>query len=270
MMKYRTVFVLLVFLLAACNDPRGARITPTPGSLTPAAPVRVEPLAAQTATSVWRIVGNIGDWNVDLSIYQQSGGVVETATPAPSATVPATATAAATLIPTIAPTRTTSSTSAPLPTVTPFATPTPPPTSTPGTSTPGPVGKTCEAAVAISRGINVRDVPDISGNRKTTLAQGTRVVVSGFWTAGGFLWAQVPALAGYMVVGEYGEEFAWWVTFSNNDFCTGLDTWPPELAPPPEIAHIAALIWHDVPGANIEEMKLAWAILRQAGYSFRG
>jgi hypothetical protein len=253
------VSVVLSFLAGYAAATLDARATSSPVAVVTlpsraGLPVRVLS-AAQTETAV--MIGVVIRHGTSDTIVCLPGvpdcPLVATQGPAATPTPLATAIPTNTLKPTLPPAvtitlppsatptsfHTPTATPSPAPSQTPtepFLTPTPPPTSTPGTSTPPPVGKTCEAVVAIARGINVRDVPDVSGNHKTTLAQGSRVVISSFWKAGGFLWAQVPALAGYMVVGEYTTPFGWWVTFSNNEFCTGLGSWPPELTPPPEVA----------------------------------
>jgi len=261
----------LAVLIAACGAPAPA-----------AAPARA-PAQVETATSVWRVVGKVGPYDVDLTIYQDNGGPVATASATPAATLPAqtaspTFAATTPLTNTPRPTLqasvtlqfTPSPTTTPVYTLTPDASPTPPATSTPGTSTPAPDGKVCEAVVAIPGGINIRAAASTTSTIKSKAPQGTRVVVQAFQKAGGYLWATVAN--GYMVVGQYIDPFAWWVSFNSNEFCDTKPGWDFAIPAPPEVATVVKVpifAFHAVPGANINEMIEAGRVLLAADIPFR-
>jgi len=270
-MKRLLVFAVLLIVLVACGAPAPAAV-----------PARVVAGALQTETPVWRVVGRIGDWDVNLTIYQQPGVVATpspTAPPATSATPtsatptpPLTNTARPSVTPTLTITLTPSPTFTSTPTFTPDASPTPPATSTPGSATLAPDGKLCELVVGIPSGINIRAAASTTSTIKSKAPQGTRQVVDQFVTAGGYLWAYLPMRAGYMVVGQYINPFAWWVSFNSNEFCDTLPGWDFAIPPPPEVAQVVKapiFAFHAVPGANVNEMIEAGRVLLAADIPFR-
>ena len=260
------IVIALAVLLVACGAPA------------PAAPARVVAGAAQTSTAV--VIGMVvrdgtSDYIVCLPDVPDcplvaTEGPLPTATqqtPAsPTATAPVTNTPRATIAPTASnlPANTPVPTNTAIHTSTPDASPTPPATSTPGTSTPAPDTKLCEAVVAINGGINVREKADVFSAIKAKAPQGSRVTVQAFQKAGGYLWATVAN--GFMVVGDYEPPpFAWRVSFNSNDFCDTLPGWDFAIPPPPEIAGVVSLIWHETAGGDIQEMVRAGQILQEHG-----
>ena len=259
-MKRLIALFALAVLIAACGAPAPAAV-----------PARVEVAAAQTSTAVWRIVGKVGEWNVDLLVYQETGTPpTPVQTPSATQTAPVTNTPRPSPQPSVTLQFTPSPTTTPVYTLTPDASPTPPATSTPGTSTPAPDGKVCEAVVAIPGGINIRAAASTTSTIKSKAPQGTRVVVQAFQKAGGYLWATVAN--GYMVVGQYIDPFAWWVSFNSNEFCDTKPGWDFAIPAPPEVATVVKVpifAFHAVPGANINEMIEAGRVLLAADIPFR-
>jgi len=252
------IVIALAVLLVACGAPA------------PAAPARVEVAAAQTSTAV--VIGIVireGTTDAivclpnvaDCPVLQTSPGV--TSTPIPqtaSPTIPLTNTPKPTATRTELPTNTA------IHTPSPDASPTPPATSTPGSATPAPDGKLCEAVIAIPGGINIRAAASTTSTIKSKAPQGTRVTVERFVTAGGYLWAYLPTLTGYMVVGQYAPApFAWWVSFNSNEFCDTKPGWDFTIPAPPEIAGVVSLVWHETAGGDIQEMVRAGQILQEHG-----
>ena len=269
MTRARALFALAL-VLVACGAPVPAAV-----------PARVE-VAAQTSTAV--VIGVVireGTTDAivclpnvaDCPVLQTSPGITPTPVPqTASPTIPLTNTPRATE----AATHTVVPANSPLPqitpddTLTPFATPTPQATSTPGNATPAPDGKVCELVVGIIGGINVRAAASTTSTIKSKAPQGTRVTVEAFQKAGGYLWATVAN--GFMVVGQYIDPFAWWVSFNSNEFCDTKPGWDFNVPAPPEVATVVKVpifAFHAVPGANVNEMIEAGRVLLAADIPFR-
>jgi len=255
----------LALLLVACG-------APTPAAV----PARVEVAAAQTSTAVWRIVGSIGDWNVDLSIYQETGTPpTPVQTPSATQTAPVTNTPRPTLQPSVTLQFTPSPTYTPVHTPTPqiaSQTPTeaytptpemtPPPTPTGATAVP----KVCE--LKTNRTINKRSGPGTTYVVVGSQAAGTNVRPIAFQVGGQYLWAQLD-LRTWLVVRDIAAPGTWWVdTVDGEGVCEDVPGWPEGLEPPGAIVRIPALAIHETQGIDRADLGKFMEVLRAAGVPF--
>jgi hypothetical protein len=135
---------------------------------------------------------------------------------------------------------------------------TPPPTPTGATAVP----KVCE--VKVNRNINKRTGPGVTYSIVGSQAAGTNVRPIAFQVGGQYLWAQLD-LRTWLVVRDMAAPGTWWVDGVDGEgVCEDVPGWPPGLGPPPAVASIPALFWHDVPGGNVGEMVASWGVLKQA------
>ncbi len=159
-------------------------------------------------------------------------------------------------------------TAAPPVTNTPRPSPTPEGTVASTTPAPTPV-QTC--SLKLNRAVNIRAGAGTTNGIVGSAALGTNITISRFLVGAPYLWAMI-GVNRWAAVYDYNAS-AWWADATDGEpgeQCVEVTGWPPGLLPPAPIAARPALGFHVVPGGNLEEMKLAWATLRQAGYSFRG
>lgn len=223
------VFAALFILLAACGA--AASVPALPARVGEAQTGDVSPDAAGSNTPVWRIVGKVGPYDVDLLVYQDTGTPpTPLPTPSPTQTAPVTNTPRATEAPTIA----TMPANTPSPTNTAFATPTP--IGTVATTTPAPTPmNTCQ--LKLNRAVNIRSGAGIEFVRVGSAALGTNITIQEFMVSGDYLWAMLEP--GRWVAVRVQSTDEWWVDATDGqpgEQCLAVFGWPDGLAPPGAIA----------------------------------